>query len=115
MLRLLLAAGANANAAAASGATPLYIAAEGGHLEAVRVLLEAGADKEAATQVRQGAGCTTRRMGTVPGARGATGAYKVAHGEGCMVRTDPKGEGRCWGRWRSVVLGSPSAALNRFR
>ena len=43
-VRVLLAAGADANKAKLGGLTPMYIAASNGHAETVRVLLEAGAD-----------------------------------------------------------------------
>ena len=45
VMRELLARGANANAAANSGATPLIQASSCGHFEVVRSLLAAGADK----------------------------------------------------------------------
>ncbi|CAK9099458.1 unnamed protein product [Durusdinium trenchii] len=48
VVRLLLEAGANQNAARANGTTALKDAARNGHLEVVRLLLEAGADKNAA-------------------------------------------------------------------
>jgi ankyrin repeat protein len=44
-VRELLACGANVNAAANSGATPLIQASWRGHVEVVRALLSAGADK----------------------------------------------------------------------
>ncbi|CAK9040607.1 unnamed protein product [Durusdinium trenchii] len=50
VVRLLLEAGADKNAANQDGATALIKAAANGHLEVVRVLLEAGADKIAAKQ-----------------------------------------------------------------
>ena len=43
------AGGADANAATASGRTPLHFAAEDGHVEVARLLLDAGADVNAAT------------------------------------------------------------------
>ena len=50
VVRLLLEAGADKNAAKQYGTTALMLAAHNGHLEVVRVLLEAGADKNAARQ-----------------------------------------------------------------
>ena len=50
VVRLLLEAGADKEAATIDGATTaLIVAAGSGHLEVVRLLLEAGADKDAAT------------------------------------------------------------------
>ena len=37
-----------------SGRTPLYVAAWYGHLKVVQALAKAGADKDAATKVREG-------------------------------------------------------------
>ena len=48
VVRLLLEAGADKDAADTDGDTALHIAAKEGHLEVVRLLLEAGADKDAA-------------------------------------------------------------------
>ena len=50
VVRLLLEAGADVNAAKADGATALMVAAFNGHSEVVRLLLEAGADKNAARE-----------------------------------------------------------------
>ncbi len=50
--QLLLGAGAARDAPNANGATPLFAAAQGGHAEAAKLLLEAGADKNAANKVR---------------------------------------------------------------
>jgi ankyrin repeat protein len=47
-LRLLLARGADVQAANANGVTPLHVAADAGHTEAMRVLLDAGACADAA-------------------------------------------------------------------
>jgi ankyrin repeat protein len=41
---LLLASGAEADARAAAGETPLHLAAEGGHKAVIKLLLEAGAE-----------------------------------------------------------------------
>ena len=48
-IRTLLAAGADVDAADASGFTPLHVAAAQGHADAVKALLAAGADIEAVT------------------------------------------------------------------
>ena len=48
VVRILLEAGADQNAATANGITALMFAARQGHLEVVRLLLETGADKNAA-------------------------------------------------------------------
>ncbi|CAK8994193.1 unnamed protein product [Durusdinium trenchii] len=48
VVRLLLEAGVDKDAADTDGWTALHIAAENGHSEVVRLLLEAGADKDAA-------------------------------------------------------------------
>ena len=48
------------------GQTPLSYAASGGHLEVVRELLKAGANKEAATKVRSEGWCRKRRGGLGP-------------------------------------------------
>ena len=48
VVRLLLEAGADKDAANTDGSTALFFAAQNGHLEVVRLLLEAGADKDAA-------------------------------------------------------------------
>ncbi|KXZ42212.1 hypothetical protein GPECTOR_181g258 [Gonium pectorale] len=53
---MLLDKGADTEHRDKNGATPLYIAARNGHVEAVRALLQAGAKKEAATKVRPGVG-----------------------------------------------------------
>ena len=45
--RMLVEAGADVEALAADGATPMHIAAQNAHLEVVRTLVEAGADVEA--------------------------------------------------------------------
>ena len=50
VVRLLLEAGADKDAATQPGATALMFVAKNGHLEVVRLLLEAGADKDAATE-----------------------------------------------------------------
>ncbi|CAK9019884.1 unnamed protein product [Durusdinium trenchii] len=50
VVRMLLEAGAEKNAATQDGETALMAAARDGHLEVVQVLLEAGAEKNAATQ-----------------------------------------------------------------
>ena len=50
VVRLLLEAGADHNAAEANETTALMAAAFNGHLKVVRLLLEAGADQNAATQ-----------------------------------------------------------------
>ena len=50
VMRLLLEAGADKDAATQNGYTALHFAAEQGHLDVMRLLLEAGADKNAATQ-----------------------------------------------------------------
>ncbi|CAK9115057.1 unnamed protein product [Durusdinium trenchii] len=50
VVRLLLEAGADLNAATQCGHTVLMFAAQNGHPDVVRVLLEAGADPKAATQ-----------------------------------------------------------------
>ena len=47
--------GSVADAAPQDGDTPLHAAAYNGHMEVVRVLLDAGVDKEAKNQVREGA------------------------------------------------------------
>ena len=38
------------------GATPLFIAAKNGHAEVLKLLLAAGADKDAPAEVREGKG-----------------------------------------------------------
>jgi ankyrin repeat protein len=48
VVQLLLAAGANVNAAEQSGETPLYAAAQGGHSQVMQLLLAAGANVNAA-------------------------------------------------------------------
>ena len=53
----LLAAGADPDAAAAGGATPLYEAASRGHTAVVQALLRAGADREPVKQVCVGVVC----------------------------------------------------------
>ena len=50
IVRLLLEAGADKDAARQNGSTALHTAAWNGHLDVVRFLLEAGADKDAAAQ-----------------------------------------------------------------
>ena len=50
IVRLLLEARADKDAAAQNGATALHPAAQLGHLDVVRLLLEAGADKDASMQ-----------------------------------------------------------------
>ena len=50
VVRVLVEAGADKNAAKQNGATALMIAAFKGHLDVARVLVEAGADKNAAKQ-----------------------------------------------------------------
>ena len=50
VVRVLIEAGADKNAAVQDGATALMLAAVNGYLEVVQVLLEAGADKNAALQ-----------------------------------------------------------------
>ena len=48
VVRVLLAANADQNKAADTGATPLFMASQAGHLEVIRVLLAANADKDKA-------------------------------------------------------------------
>ncbi|CAN0555095.1 unnamed protein product, partial [Ectocarpus sp. 12 AP-2014] len=50
----LIEAGVNADWRRADGATPLYTAASGGHTEAVRVLIRAGADPSLAKSESNG-------------------------------------------------------------
>ena len=47
MIRVLASLGASVRVAKKSGTTPLYIAAQNGHVPAIRVLLSLGADIEA--------------------------------------------------------------------
>ena len=50
MVRELVGAGAGVDVAKNDGATPLFIAAQNGHLDVVRELVGAGADKSVQTQ-----------------------------------------------------------------
>jgi ankyrin repeat protein len=47
-VRVLVEVGAEVEASAADGATPLHVAANHGHVAVVKTLVELGADKEAA-------------------------------------------------------------------
>lgn len=62
-LRLLLRKGADANAADASGWTPLMLAVRGGRLPAVQALLDGGADAAA----QNAAGATAAHLAAVNG------------------------------------------------
>lgn len=50
VVKLLLASGANVEAADKGGWTPLYVAASSGHVEVTKLLLSSGANIEAVTR-----------------------------------------------------------------
>ncbi|KXZ44517.1 hypothetical protein GPECTOR_66g245 [Gonium pectorale] len=66
VVRELLAAGAAVEAAMENGATPLHIAAQNGRVDAMEALLQAGANKDAAKEVRPGGGGGGVSVGVVP-------------------------------------------------
>jgi hypothetical protein len=79
----------------AAGATPLYLACEGGHLGCASALLACGADASLATEVGLWRGCSSRRWSDrrVSAAYGGTlhPSRAVAHLHLCACRGTPCG------------------------
>ena len=82
-----------------NGDTPIYVAAENGHQEVVKLLVKANANKDASTKVKEGRGvicwahkrCLSFLLGVA--AQQLTGSVLSRSGEPCT------------GRWPGLALG----------